>query len=261
METRVTWQQKEGIAIIMFNRPEAYNSFNVDMVKSLAQILVKLALDPGVVGVILSGEGKAFCAGGDLAYIKGSGNTYGAALHELAAHFHQAILEIRHMPKPVVGAINGLAAGGGLSMALSCDFRIMEASATLIQGYTTNGLSIDGGGTFTLPRLVGLARALEIAAFDEPINAEKACAWGMVTKVVEDGTGVKSAIQLIEEMKKRSFTSFAASKKLLTGSFDTPLEVQLEKERELLAWCGDQPNGREGIGAFLEKRKPLFNRA
>ncbi len=259
MEEPVKLEQTEGIAIITLNRARAFNSFDVEMVQLLADILVKLALDPEVAGVVISGEGRAFCAGGDLAYIRDYGETYGAAFHELAARFHQAILEIRHMPKPVVAAINGLAAGGGFSMALACDFRIMEASAILMQAYTTNGLSIDGGGTFTLPRLVGLAKALEIATFDQPINSEKALAWGLVTEVVKDGASAKRSIQMLEDIKRRSLTSFAASKKLITDSFSTTFEAQLEKERELLSWCGDHPNGREGVAAFLEKRKPVFN--
>jgi 2-(1,2-epoxy-1,2-dihydrophenyl)acetyl-CoA isomerase len=228
------------------------------MVQLLADKLVSVALDPGVLGVVISGEGKAFSAGGDLKWINGYGENHGAAFHELAARYHQAILEIRRMPKPVVAAINGPAAGGGFSIALACDFRIMEASATLRQAYTSNGLSIDGGGTFALPRLVGLARAMEIAAFDQPISAETALSWGLVTEVVEDGEGMKRAIQLVEDMKKRSLSSFAASKRLITDSFDTKFETQLEKERELLSWCADLPNGREGIAAFLEKRKPVF---
>jgi 2-(1,2-epoxy-1,2-dihydrophenyl)acetyl-CoA isomerase len=178
--------------------------------------------------------------------------------HELAARYHQAILEIRRMPKPVVAAINGLAAGGGFSIALACDFRIMEASAILRQAYTSNGLSIDGGGTYTLPRLIGMAKALEIAAFDTPINAEKALSWGLVTEVVDDGDGVKKAVELVQEIQNRSLSSFAASKKLMTDSFHTPFETRLENERNLLSWAADQPDGREGIRAFLEKRKPAF---
>ena len=162
------------------------------------------------------------------------------------------------MPKPVVAAINGLAAGGGLSLALSCDFRIMEISAILRQAYTSNGLSIDGGGTHTLPRLIGMAKALEIAAFDLPIDAEKAMSWGLVTEVVDDGNALNRAIEMIKELQKRSLSSFAASKKLLTDSFNTPFEAQLENERNLLSWAADQPGGREGIKAFIEKRKPVF---
>ena len=143
-------------------------------------------------------------------------------------------------------------------MALACDFRVIEASAVLRQAYTANGLSIDGGGTFTLPRLVGLARAMEIAAFDRPIAAEQALSWGLVTEVVEDGQSLKRAVELVEAMKIGPLSSFAAHKKLITDSLDTSFEAQLEKEREALSRCADQPNGREGIAAFLEKRRPVY---
>jgi len=248
----------EGIARITLNRPKAYNAFSLDMIQTLAERLIELAMDRTVVGVIITGEGKAFSTGADLKWLSGFGKSYGEALHELSAKYHQAILEIRRMPKPVVAAINGIAAGGGFSMALACDFRVMEASAVLRQAYTTNGLSIDGGGTFTLPRLVGLARAMEIAAFDRPISVEKALSWGLVTEVVEDGQAVKRAIELIKEMKSIPLSSFASCKKLITDSFNTSFETQLEKERETLSWCADHPNGREGIRAFLEKRKPVY---
>lgn len=261
METPIKSEEVDDITVIRLNRPKAYNSFNLDMIQLLSESLVELAVDPEVAGVVISGEGKAFCAGGDLAWINSYGKNYGAAFYELAARYHQAIFEIRRMPKPVVAALNGLAAGGGFSMSLACDFRIMEVSAILKQAYTSNGLSIDGGGTFTLPRLVGMAKALEIAAFDPPIDSEKALSWGLVTEVVENGASVRRAIQMIGEMKKGSRSSFAASKKLITDSFNTPFEVQLEKEREFLSCCAEQPNGREGIAAFLEKRKPAFNRS
>jgi 2-(1,2-epoxy-1,2-dihydrophenyl)acetyl-CoA isomerase len=259
MEEMVKSDQVEGIALVALNRPEFYNAFNLEMIQYLAERLIELAMDQRVVGVVITGEGKVFCAGGDLKWVSGFGRSYGEAFHELAARYHQAILEIRRMPKPVVAAINGLAAGGGFSMALACDFRVMEASAVLRQAYTSNGLSIDGGGTFTLPRLIGLARAMEIAALDRPINSEQAYSWGLVTKVVEDGQAMKRAIEMVEEMKRGSLSSFAASKKLINDSFDTSLETQLEREREALSWCADHPNGQEGISAFLEKRKPVFN--
>ncbi|MBE9593957.1 MAG: enoyl-CoA hydratase/isomerase family protein, partial [Proteobacteria bacterium] len=143
-------------------------------------------------------------------------------------------------------------------MALASDFRIIEESAILRHAYTTNGLSIDGGGTFNLPRLVGLARAMEIAAFDRPISSKQALSWGLVTEVVEDGQAVKRAIELIKEMKRIPISSFAACKKLITDSFNTSFETQLEKERETLSLCADHPNGQEGIRAFLEKRKPVY---
>jgi 2-(1,2-epoxy-1,2-dihydrophenyl)acetyl-CoA isomerase len=245
-------------ARITLNRPKAYNAFSLDMIQLLSERLVELAMDQKVASVIITGEGKAFCAGADLKWLSGFGKSYGEALHELSARYHQAILEIRRMPKPVVAAVNGITAGGGFSMALACDFRIMEASAVLQQAYTTNGLSIDGGGTFTLPRLVGLAKAMEIAVFDTPISSKKALSWGLVTEVVEDGQAVKRAVELINKMKRIPLSSFAACKKLITDSLNTSFETQLENEREILSWCADQPNGREGVEAFLEKRKPVY---
>jgi len=248
----------EGIARITLNRPKAYNAFSLDMIQLLSERLIELAMNKNAAGVIITGEGKAFCAGADLKWLSGFGKSYGEALHELSARYHQAILEIRRMPKPVVAAINGITAGGGFSLALACDFRVMEASAVLQQAYTTNGLSIDGGGTFTVPRLVGLARAMEIAAFDRPISSKQALSWGLVTEVAEDGQAVKRAIELINKMIKIPLSSFAACKKLITDSFNTSFETQLEKERDILSWCADHPNGQEGIKAFLEKRKPVY---
>jgi 2-(1,2-epoxy-1,2-dihydrophenyl)acetyl-CoA isomerase len=248
----------EGIVRITLNRPQYFNAFDIEMIRMLAEKLTGYARNRDVGGVVITGEGKAFCAGGDLRAVAGLGRPFGEAFHELAAIYHQAIVEIRRMPKPVVAAINGLAAGGGFSLALACDFRVMASSAQLRQAYTSNGLSIDGGGTFTLPRLVGMARALEIAAFDPPISAEQAIAWGLVTEVVDDGSTTARAHLLAENIKRGALTSFAASKELISDAFSTPFEAQLEKERRYLSSCADHPNGHEGITAFLEKRKPLY---
>jgi len=176
----------------------------------------------------------------------------------LAASFHQAILEIRRMPKPVIAAINGLAAGGGFSLALACDFRVMARSATLRQAYTSNGLSIDGGGTFILPRIVGLARALEITGFDAPISSEQALTWGLVTKVADDGHAVEEAVHMAHELSRGSLNSFGWSKRLLTDSYNTPFEAHIERERLGLCSCAEHADGKEGIRAFVARRKPVF---
>jgi 2-(1,2-epoxy-1,2-dihydrophenyl)acetyl-CoA isomerase len=229
------------------------------MIGNLAEKLIGLSSNADILGVVLTGEGKAFCTGADLKWLSACGMSPGAALHALAAVYHQAIVEIRRMPKPVVAAVNGLAAGGGFSMALACDFRVMAKSAILRQAYTSNGLSVDGGGTYALPRLVGLARAMEIVAFDRPIPAEQALTWGLATEVVEEGQALNKALAMVREITKLPLSSFLASKKLLTDSFDTPFEHQLEKEREFLSGCADHPNGQEGVRAFVEKRRPVYN--
>ena len=261
MKNVVKLEKRDDTAVVTLNSPKSYNAFDLEMIQHLAEILTELSRNQSVKALVITGVGKVFCAGGDLKWVAGFGRSYGEAFHELAARYHQAILEIRRMPKPVVAAINGLAAGGGFSMALACDFRVMEAPAVLKQAYTSNGLSIDGGGTFTLPRIVGLARAMEIAGFDRPIDSATAASWGLVTEVVEDGQASKRAIEILEEMKKSSLSSFAASKKLINDSFDTSFETQLEKEREALSRCAEHPNGKEGISAFVEKREPIFNQS
>src|SRR5215468_9901241 len=161
MTKTIEIRQDQGISQIYLNRPEKYNALNLEMVTELAMSLVKLAKDDSVRGVLITGSGKAFCAGGDLKWAMEFSENAHASFHVLASQLHLAVIEMRRMKKPVVAAINGPAAGAGFSLALACDFRVMEKSAILKQAYTSNGLCIDGSGTFTLPRLVGLARSLE----------------------------------------------------------------------------------------------------
>lgn len=258
MTETIIINKKDAVAELSLNRPEAFNAFDLEMVSLLAQSLTTLAVDRMVRCLIITGRGKAFCAGGDLKWIMNFLPGPPAAFHELASRFHQAVLEIRRMGKPVIAAVNGIAAGGGFSLALACDFRVMERSAVLRQAYTSNGLSIDGGGSFTLPRLVGMARAMEILAFDEPIPAERALSWGLVTRVVDDGKALEEAHSMAEVLIHKSLASFAWSKKLVTDSFDTPFETQLERERRALSACAAHAEGREGLKAFREKRKPVF---
>ena len=224
----------------------------------LAERLSSAAVDNSIKGILLTGSGKAFCAGGDLKWISQQPEGAGSVLHRLAPQFHLSILEIRRMEKPVVAVINGIAAGGGFSLALACDFRVIADSAILRQAYTSSGLSIDGGGSFALPRLVGMARAMEIMAFDHPISSAQAFEWGLVTKVVPDAEVVSAGLAMLGELTKTALHSFAWSKKLMNDSFNNTLETQLELERQGISNCGAHPNGQEGIKAFVEKRKPSF---
>ncbi|HUL31130.1 MAG TPA: enoyl-CoA hydratase-related protein [Thermodesulfobacteriota bacterium] len=258
MTESVKLREENGMAVVLLNRPEAFNAFDQEMVTLLAKTLTRIAMDDSVSAVVISGEGKAFCAGGDLRALLALPRGPAAGLYELAATFHQAIVEIRRMKKPVIAAINGIAAGGGFSMALACDFRVMAQSAVLRQAYTSNGLSVDGGGTFTLPRMVGLARALEIIAFDKPISSDQALAWGLATKVVPDGQSLGEALRLVLDLKKVSLHSFGRCKELMTNSFNTAFETQMELERAALSCCADHADGQEGLKAFAEKRKPVF---
>jgi 2-(1,2-epoxy-1,2-dihydrophenyl)acetyl-CoA isomerase len=260
MNDSVLTQQHENILEIRLHRPEAYNALNLDMVKMLADTLSSAAVSSSIKGILLTGSGKAFCAGGDLKWISQQPEGAGSVLYRLAPQFHLSIIEIRRMEKPVVAAVNGIAAGGGFSLALACDLRVMADSAVLRQAYTSSGLSIDGGGSFALPRLVGLARAMEIMAFDQPISSAQALEWGLVTKVVPDEEVVAAGLAMLSDLTKAALHSFAWSKKLMTDSFNNTLETQLELERQGISDCAAHPNGQEGIKAFVEKRKPSFSR-
>ena len=258
MSDPILTQRHENILQVTLNRPEAFNALNLDMMEALGKTMAAAAVDNSIKGVLLTGNGKAFCSGGDLKWISQQSEEAGSVLYRLAPMFHIAIAEIRRMGKPVVAAINGIAAGGGFSLALACDFRVMGKSFTLRQAYTSSGLSMDGGGSFALPRLVGLARAMEIMAFDEPISSAKALGWGLVTKVVSDEEVQKEALLMLENLSRTALHSFAWSKKLMTDSFNNTLETQLELERQGISDCAAHPEGQEGIKAFVEKRKPSF---
>ncbi|GAH44328.1 unnamed protein product, partial [marine sediment metagenome] len=156
-------------------------------------------------------------------------------------------------------AINGVAAGGGFSLALACDFRVMERSSVLKQGYTSSGLCIDIAGTFMLPRIVGLARAMEIAAFDRPITSEQALQWGLANRVVDDGGSLDEALNMAGELAERSLNAFGWVKQLLTDSFNNSFETHIELEREGICASSDHREGREGVTAFIEKRRPVFD--
>lgn len=259
MNNIVLIQQDGHILQIFLNRPEAYNALNLEMMEMLGETLASAATDDSIKGVLLTGKGKAFCAGGDLKWISQQADSAGSVLHRLAPQFHLSITEIWRMGKPVVAAINGIAAGGGFSLALACDFRVIGQSTVLRQAYTSSGLSIDGGGSFALPRLVGLARAMEIMAFDQPISSAQALEWGLVTKVVPDEEVVSAGLAMLNDLTKTALHSFAWSKRLMTHSFNNTLETQLELERQGISDCAAHPEGQEGMRAFVEKRKPYFS--
>jgi 2-(1,2-epoxy-1,2-dihydrophenyl)acetyl-CoA isomerase len=258
MSQPIRREVENRIALLTLDRAAVYNALDLPTARELADLLLQLSGDPRVRAVVITGAGRAFSAGGDLRRAMEHPRGTPAAFRELATYVHVCVTEIRRMPKPVIAALNGVAAGGGFSLALACDFRVMAASARLIQGFTSQGLSIDGGGTFMLPRLVGLARALEIAAFDEPISAERALAWGLVNRVVANEEVVGEAQRMAATLARRSLHSFARAKRLLTDSLETPFEAQLEREREALLACAAHPDSQEGMRAFLEKRPPDY---
>lgn len=247
------------IAQIFFNRPEIYNPLDLQTARELYSILRRVSEDKTVDAVIISGRGKAFCAGGDIRAVLNHPDGPATAFHQMAINVQPCVMEIRKMRKPVIAAINGIAAGGGFSLSLACDFRVIDETAKMKLGFTSNALSIDAAGTFNLPRIVGQAKALEIATFDEPITAKEALNMGLVTKVAAEGEVLKNAIDLAHKIFEKSLNTFGWSKQLINSSFESTIETQMEKEHEGLVACVSHPDGIEGLNAFVEKRKPKYN--
>ena len=248
------------VAVIRLSRIDVHNAMDQTLLTELAAAVAKVSDDSSARAVVLAGSERAFSAGGDLGWITAHAEGAGAAVHELAGILHGAIVGIRRMEKPVVAAVRGVAAGAGFSLALACDLRVIGRSVRFVLSYGSRGLSIDGGASFSLPRLVGLARALEIAALDEPIFAERALALGIVTRITDDDRVEADAIALAGRLAGGSMHAFGTTKRLFVDSFDRTLEQQLDLEREALARCADHPDGREGLAAFCEKRAPAFPR-
>src|SRR5262245_31751060 len=197
--------RQHAVSTLTLNRPDRLNALDLATMDALQRRLEAEARDPAVRALVITGAGRAFCAGGDLrTTLDANPARPGDAFLDLAGRFHQSVIEIRRMPKPVFAAINGAAAGGGFSLALACDFRLMAESAFLQQAYPSSGLCIDGGGTFTLPRLVGLGKALELALLDERIPAAAALQAGLVQRVVPDAELLQQAQRLAEQAASRA---------------------------------------------------------
>ncbi|PLX14480.1 MAG: enoyl-CoA hydratase [Marinilabiliales bacterium] len=250
---------ENGIGFLYFNRPEIYNPLDLATARELYAYLRKLSVKKDVKAVVISGRGKAFCAGGDIRAVLKHKDGPAAAFHEMAINVQPCIMEMRNMSKPIIAAINGVAAGGGFSISLAADFRIIDPKAVMKLGFTSNALSVDAAGTFNLPRIVGNAKALEIATFDEPLNAEEALRIGLVNKISEEGKVVDYAKDYALKICEKSLHTFSWSKRLINSSFESTIETQMEKEHQALVSCVSHPDGMEGITAFVEKRKAKFN--
>jgi 2-(1,2-epoxy-1,2-dihydrophenyl)acetyl-CoA isomerase len=255
----VLYERNGATALITLNRPALLNAIDMDMAALLKICLQKAGQDQRVRAVILTGAGRGFCAGGDLRFaVAANPEQPGESFLALTKVLHAVIAEIRDMPKPVIAAINGPAAGAGFFLSLTCDLRVMAEGAYLKQSNTSYGLSIPAGGTFLLPRLVGLGRALEIAMLDEPITAARALELGLVTKIVPDALVVVAARQMAEQVGQRSSDALARTKQLMNSAFYHTLEEHLHLARQAIAASANSPEGREGLAAFLEKRQPNF---
>lgn len=248
----------DGLAKITLNRPNAANSLNRALAHDLMMASIECDENPEIRAVLLTGAGKMFCAGGDLKTFHGFGDAIGGKLKELTVYLHAATSRFSRMDPPLVVAVNGIAAGAGMSIAISGDLVLAARSAMFTSAYTAAGLSPDGSSTYFLPRLVGLRRAQELMLTNRRLSAEEAADWGLVNKVVDDEALTDEAEALARSLAEGATGAYGAVKKMLVESFTNPLETQMEIEARMIAERSASPDGREGIDAFVHKRKPDF---
>ncbi|TNF33557.1 MAG: enoyl-CoA hydratase [Gammaproteobacteria bacterium] len=248
----------DGIGQITLNRPEQANGIDMAMGRELMMAAIECDESPAVRAVLLTANGKFFSAGGDLKSFAAMGDQIGAGIKELTTYLHAAISRFARMDAPVVVAVNGVAAGAGMSLALCGDQVIAARSAKFSMAYTAAALSPDGGATWLLPRLVGLQRARELMLLNRRLSAEEALGWGMLTRVVDDEQLAADALALASQLAQGPTGAYGEVKRLLADTFDNGLEAQMELEARAIAMLSQSPDGQEGINAFLEKRKAQF---
>ena len=254
--TSILYTQEGGIATITLNRPSVFNSFNQEMIKALQHHLDVAAHDVSVRAVVLTGTGKAFCAGQDL----------GEVLEEKEIDFNKIVqenynplvLKIRNMDKPVVAAVNGVAAGAGANLALACDIVVAKESTNFIQAFSKIGLIPDCGGTYFLPRLIGLQKATALMMLADKVSAAQAKEIGMIYEFFADDIFDAEVAKIADKLANLPTKGLAYTKKLLNQTFNNSIEEQLIQEGLFQAKSGNTSDYQEGVDAFIEKRNPVF---
>ncbi|HEY1329761.1 MAG TPA: 2-(1,2-epoxy-1,2-dihydrophenyl)acetyl-CoA isomerase PaaG [Casimicrobiaceae bacterium] len=256
---QIRFDNANGIARITLNRPDRLNTFTSRMHGELREALGSVRNDPSTRVVLLTGEGRGFCAGQDLSDRKVAPGTapvdLGASIEE---NYKPLVLALQSLPVPVVCAVNGVAAGAGANVALACDIVIAARSASFIQAFSRIGLVPDSGGTYFLPRLVGSARAMGLALLGDKLHAEEAAKWGLIWQCVDDAELMPTVERMLEQLSKAPTRGLAAIKRALHASAGNTLAAQLDLERDLQRELGRSEDYREGVAAFLDKRPPSF---
>ncbi|WP_440207026.1 2-(1,2-epoxy-1,2-dihydrophenyl)acetyl-CoA isomerase PaaG [Acinetobacter oleivorans] len=252
-------EEKNGVGYLTFNRPKALNSFNVDMHREVAEVLNQWTKNPDVRCVVISGEGRGFCAGQDLGDRVVDPNAEAPDLgYSIETYYNPLIKTIVNMPKPVICAVNGVAAGAGANIALACDLVIAAKSANFVQAFCRLGLVPDSAGTWFLPRAVGHARAMGLTLLGDKLPAEAAKEWGMIWDVVEDAELKTKVTELAERLAKQPTFGLSLIKKAIHQSSNNTFDEQMVLERDLQRIAGRSEDYREGVQAFMNKREPNF---
>jgi len=248
-----------SVAVIILNRPDVLNSINTKLAKELQYALSDSADNSNVRAILLTGSGKGFCAGQDLKEAIQSDGTPEPDLGNFVRENYNPIIKLlREIPKPVICAVNGTAAGAGANIALACDIVVASENASFIQAFSKIGLIPDSGGTYYLPRLVGLGKAASLMMLGEKLPANEAVELGLIYKVFPHHKLEEESINLAKHLAKQPTKAIGLIKKLLNKSLENTLDKQLKLEEEMQTLAGQTDDYKEGIKAFLEKRKPEF---
>ena len=246
----------DGVAYITLNRPEKFNSFNREMALALQECMDKAEADEAVRCIYITGAGKAFCAGQDLAEAI---DPDGPELEQIVReHYNPIIRRIRHIEKPIVAAVNGVAAGAGANIALACDIVMATQSASFIQAFSKIALIPDSAGTYFLPRLIGMQKASALMMLGDKVGADEAAQMGMIYKSIADENFETAAKEVAKTLAQMPTKGLGLTKRLLNHSYNNDLEQQMDMEKDLQVEAGGSEDFKEGVNAFLEKRKPVF---
>ncbi len=248
----------DNVATISLSRPENANALNLKMAEELHEISITCCTNREIRAVVLTGEGKMFCAGGDLKQFKDAGDGKEALLLRMATILHAAITRFSNMDAPLVVAVNGTAGGGGFSMMLAGDFVLASSKAKLVSAYTASGLTPDGSSTFFLAKHIGLLRAKELMFTNRVLTADEGKEWGLVNQVVEPEDLMTEAMKLARMFANGPTKSYGRLKRMLQTAFSAPMETQLEIETQGIASMMTTRDGPHGLEAFLNKEKPKF---
>jgi 2-(1,2-epoxy-1,2-dihydrophenyl)acetyl-CoA isomerase len=256
-ESSILLEQRGAVALVTLNRPENANVLNVAMARQLLDTVIAIEANPAVRAVVITGSGKHFCFGGDLRGMMSQGGAVDAYLGELTSFLHTAISHLARMDAPVIAAVNGTAAGGGIGLVSAADLCVCGSSSKFSLAYSGVALTPDCSSSFFLPRIVGHRRAMELILTNRLLGAEEALSWGLVNQVVADAEVLPEALKLADKLAAGPKHAFGKAKRLLAASAGA-LETQLALEGRTIAAQAATPEGQEGIRAFLDKRKPGY---
>ena len=257
MTRTVLLERRDGVATVTLNRPEGANALDMTMGRDLLAVALEIEADADVRAVVVTGAGKHFCLGGDLRGMAEQGAAVGGYLNELTTNIHAAISGFTRLKAPVIAAVNGTAAGGGVGLVCMTDLAIAGRGSRFSLAYTGVGLAPDCSTSFLLPRIVGRRRALELLLTNRTLSADEALDWGLVNQVVDDAEVLPQALALAVKFAAGPTESYAAVKRLIDAA-DPGLEAQMAREGRAIAAQALHPHGQEGVAAFLGKRKPKF---